>query len=82
MVRLFGVSVPLLQWVKDEARTFIKAVEDSLDSLPEEFRSRIKNVAILVKDFPAEPATTPAGAAKEAASGFLPRRSYDEEGHY
>jgi predicted Zn-dependent protease with MMP-like domain len=31
---------------------FIKVVEDSLDSLPEEFRSRIKNVAILVEDFP------------------------------
>ena len=31
---------------------FIKVVEDSLDSLPEEFRSRIKNVAILVDDFP------------------------------
>jgi len=31
---------------------FVKVVEDSLDSLPEEFRSRIKNVAILVEDFP------------------------------
>ena len=33
-------------------KDFIKVVEDSLDSLPEEFRSRIKNVAILVEDFP------------------------------
>jgi predicted Zn-dependent protease with MMP-like domain len=31
---------------------FVDIVEDSLDSLPEEFRSRIKNVAILVEDFP------------------------------
>jgi predicted Zn-dependent protease with MMP-like domain len=31
---------------------FIKVVEDSLDSLPNEFRSRIQNVAILVEDFP------------------------------
>src|ERR1700686_3322477 len=31
---------------------FIKVVEDSLDSLPEEFRSRIKNVAILVEHSP------------------------------
>ncbi len=31
---------------------FIKVVEDSLDSLPKEFRSRIQNVAILVEDFP------------------------------
>src|SRR5512135_300897 len=31
---------------------FIKVAEDSLDSLPGEFRSRIKNVAILVEDYP------------------------------
>jgi len=32
---------------------FVKVVEEALDSLPQEFRSRIKNVAILVEDFPA-----------------------------
>ena len=31
---------------------FAKVVEEALDSLPQEFRSRIKNVAILVEDFP------------------------------
>jgi predicted Zn-dependent protease with MMP-like domain len=31
---------------------FAKVVEEVLDSLPEEFRSRIRNVAILVEDFP------------------------------
>ncbi len=31
---------------------FVKIVEDSLDALPQEFRIRIKNVAILVEDFP------------------------------
>jgi len=31
---------------------FAKVVEDSLDSLPKEFRRRIYNVAILVEDFP------------------------------
>jgi len=30
---------------------FIKVVEYSLDSLPKEFRSRIKNAAILAEDF-------------------------------
>jgi len=30
---------------------FVKVAEDALDSLPEEFRSRIHNVAILVEDF-------------------------------
>jgi predicted Zn-dependent protease with MMP-like domain len=31
---------------------FIKVMQDVLDSLPEEFRSRIRNVAVLVEDFP------------------------------
>jgi predicted Zn-dependent protease with MMP-like domain len=30
---------------------FVQVVEEALDSLPQEFRSRIKNVAILVEDF-------------------------------
>jgi predicted Zn-dependent protease with MMP-like domain len=36
-----------------EREEFVKVAEETLDSLPEEFRSRIKNVAILVQDFPA-----------------------------
>lgn len=35
-----------------EREDFIKVVEDSLDSLPKEFRRRIHNVAILVEDYP------------------------------
>jgi predicted Zn-dependent protease with MMP-like domain len=31
---------------------FVKVAEETLDSLPEELRSRIQNVAILVEDFP------------------------------
>lgn len=31
---------------------FVKVAEETLDSLSEEFRSRIQNVAILVGDFP------------------------------
>jgi predicted Zn-dependent protease with MMP-like domain len=31
---------------------FVKVAEEALDSLPEQFRSRIQNVAILVEDFP------------------------------
>jgi predicted Zn-dependent protease with MMP-like domain len=31
---------------------FVKVVEEVLDSLPQEFRSRIRNVAVLVKDVP------------------------------
>src|SRR6266571_3565824 len=31
---------------------FVKVVEEALDSLPQEFRSRIRNVAALVEDMP------------------------------
>lgn len=31
---------------------FAKVVEEALDSLPQEFRSRIRNVAVLVEDLP------------------------------
>jgi predicted Zn-dependent protease with MMP-like domain len=31
---------------------FVKLVEEALDSLPQEFRSRIRNVAVLVEDMP------------------------------
>ena len=31
---------------------FVKVVEEVLDSLPQEFRSRIRNVAVLVEDVP------------------------------
>jgi predicted Zn-dependent protease with MMP-like domain len=31
---------------------FVRVVEEALDSLPQEFRSRIRNVAVLVEDVP------------------------------
>jgi predicted Zn-dependent protease with MMP-like domain len=34
---------------------FIKVVEESLDSLPQEFRDQIRNVAVLVEDLPPRP---------------------------
>jgi predicted Zn-dependent protease with MMP-like domain len=36
---------------------FINVAEETLDSLPREFRSRIHNVAILVEDFPQHQST-------------------------
>jgi len=39
---------------------FVKVVEEALDSLPQEFRSRIRNVAVLVEDMPPnQPSTHP-----------------------
>jgi len=35
-----------------ERKHFVKVVEEVLDSLPQEFRSRIRNVAVLVEDMP------------------------------
>ena len=46
------MSVPSLQRLNDEARRFRQDRRRDLDLLPEEFRSRIQNVAILVEDFP------------------------------
>lgn len=50
---------------------FIKVVEDSLDSLPQEFRSRIKNVAILVEDFPPNQARLQRGQNKRLLLGIF-----------
>ncbi len=36
---------------------FAKVMQEVLDSLPEEFRLRISNVAVLVEDFPPESST-------------------------
>jgi len=40
-----------------EREAFAKVMQEVLDSLPEEFRDRIRNVAVLVEDFscPASP---------------------------
>ena len=35
-----------------EREAFAKVMHEVLESLPEEFRSRIRNVAVLVEDFP------------------------------
>lgn len=43
---------------------FVKVAEEALDSLPEEFRSRIQNVAILVEDFPPNQSTPQPGQRK------------------
>jgi predicted Zn-dependent protease with MMP-like domain len=40
-------------WGEDmERKRFVKIVEEVLDSLPQQFRSRIHNVAVLVENFP------------------------------
>ena len=42
----------MIQWGTMKREHFVKVVEETLDTLPEEFRGRIQNVAVLVEDLP------------------------------
>ena len=46
------MSASLIQWGTMKREHFVKVVEETLDTLPEEFRGRIQNVAVLVEDLP------------------------------
>ena len=50
---------------------FVEVVERALDSLPEEFRSRIRNVAVLVEDFPPNQLSSQAGQPKRLLLGVF-----------
>ena len=50
---------------------FVKVAEETLDSLPEEFRIRIQNVAILVEDFPANQRPPKLGQRKRLLLGIF-----------
>ena len=50
---------------------FLKVAEEALDSLPEEFRSRIHNVAILVEDFPLNQSPRQPGQQKRLLLGIF-----------
>ena len=50
---------------------FVNVAEETLDSLPEEFRSRIQNVAILVEDFPPNQSRHQPGKKKRLLLGIF-----------
>jgi predicted Zn-dependent protease with MMP-like domain len=52
-----------------EHKAFVKVMQDVLDSLPDEFRSRIRNVAVLVEDHP--PGQTPSRHPKKLFLGLF-----------
>ena len=54
-----------------EREEFVNVGEEALDSLPEEFRSRIQNVAILVEDFPPNQSTPQPGQRKRLLLGIF-----------
>src|SRR5690348_12997578 len=50
---------------------FVQVVEEALDSLPQEFRSRIQNVAILVEDFPPDQSPSQPGQPQRLLLGIF-----------
>src|SRR6267143_588104 len=50
---------------------FVKVVEEALDSLPQEFRSRIRNVAVLVEDMPPNQLSPQSGQQKRLLLGVF-----------
>jgi predicted Zn-dependent protease with MMP-like domain len=54
-----------------ERERFAEVVEEVLDSLPKEFRSRIRNVAVLVEDFPPDQPSPQSGRRKRLVLGLF-----------
>src|SRR5713226_7311920 len=50
---------------------FVKVVEEALDSLPREFRIRIRNVAVLVEDMPPNQPSPQAGQQRRLLLGVF-----------
>jgi predicted Zn-dependent protease with MMP-like domain len=50
---------------------FVKMVEEALDSLPQEFRSRIRNVAVLVEDRPPDQPSPQPGQQRRLLLGIF-----------
>ena len=50
---------------------FVKVVEEALDSLPQEFRSRIRNVAVLVEDMPPNQPSPQSGQQRRLLLGLF-----------
>src|SRR5208337_314575 len=50
---------------------FVEVVEEALDSLPQEFRSRVRNVAVLVEDVPPNQRSSQAGQRRRLLLGVF-----------
>jgi predicted Zn-dependent protease with MMP-like domain len=57
--------------MKMEREAFAKVMREVLDSLPEEFRSRIRNVAMLVEDLPSGQLPSSPGQPKKLLLGLF-----------
>src|SRR5271167_4168282 len=54
-----------------EREHFVRVVEEVLDSLPQEFRSRIRNVAVLVEDIPPNQSLPQSGQQERLLLGLF-----------
>ena len=54
-----------------ERDRFVKIIAEVLDSLPEEFRSHIRNVAVLVEDVPAKQPPPQSGRPRQLLLGIF-----------
>jgi predicted Zn-dependent protease with MMP-like domain len=50
---------------------FVNVAQETLDSLPEKFRSRIQNVAILVEDYPPKQSRSQPGQRRQLLLGIF-----------
>jgi predicted Zn-dependent protease with MMP-like domain len=50
---------------------FVRVVEEALDSIPQEFRRRIRNVAVLVEDVPPNQPSPQSGEQKRLLLGLF-----------
>ncbi len=50
---------------------FTKVIAETLDSLPKEFRRRIRNVAVLVQELPPDQPLSPPGAPRRIVLGVF-----------
>ena len=55
---------------------FIKVVEEALDSLPQEFRNHIRNVAVLVEDLPPNQSSPQSGQQRKLLLGLFSRGAH------
>ena len=54
-----------------EREHFVKVVEEALDSIPREFRRRIRNVAVLVEDMPPNQPSPPQSGQRRLLLGVF-----------
>jgi predicted Zn-dependent protease with MMP-like domain len=63
--------VPLFAEERMKREHFVKVVEEALDSLPREFRTRIRNVAVLVEHLPSDQPSPQSGQKRRLLLGLF-----------